>query len=131
MRHRRAHRKLNKATDQRMAMLRNLAKSLIVCERIETTHTRAKETRKFVERLISVARTDDVHTRRRVARVLGTERKLTPAERKKGLTKTDPIRQLFEVAARMVDRPGGFTRVTRIGRRRGDGVEMAVIELVA
>jgi len=132
MRHRKGYRKLNKATDQRMAMLRNMVKSLFVYERIETTVTRAKEARRLAERLVTVAKTNDVHSRRLVARILGTERKLTPVERKKGIEKTDPLRKLFEeIGPSMAQREGGYTRITRTGPRRGDGVEMAVLELVA
>lgn len=132
MRHRKDHRKLNKAADQRMAMLRSLVKSLFVYERIETTVTRAKEARRIAERLVTLAKTDDVHSRRLAARVIGTERKLTPVQRRKGLEKVDPIRKLFEaIGPSMVGRDGGYTRITRIGTRRGDGVEMAVLELVA
>ena len=132
MRHLKAHRKLSKATDQRMAMLRGLVKSLIIYERVETTHARAKEARKLAERLVAVAKTDDVHSRRKVARVLGTERKVTPVERKKGIEKIDPIRKLFQtIAPSMAEREGGFTRLTRTGPRRGDGTEMAVIEFLA
>ncbi|HOS94110.1 MAG TPA: 50S ribosomal protein L17 [Armatimonadota bacterium] len=131
MRHRRAYRKLNMPTDQRLAMLRNLTKSLIVHGRIETTQTRAKEARRLAERLITLAKTDSVHNRREAGRVLGTERKLTPAERKAGIEKVDPIRKLFEtIGPEMKDKPGGYTRLTSIGYRRGDGVEMAVLELV-
>ncbi len=115
-----------------MALLRSLARALILSEdrKIITTEARAKEARKLVERLITIAKTDDVHSRRMVARILGTERKVTPAERKKGIEKVDPIRKLFEeIAPRFAGTPGGYTRVTRIGRRRGDSAMMAALEL--
>jgi large subunit ribosomal protein L17 len=132
MRHGRDHRKLNKATDQRLAMLHALVKSLIIYDRIETTATRAKEARRVAERLITLARTDDVHSRRMAARILGGERKLTPIERRKGIEKIDPLRKLFEtIGPSMAKRDGGYTRITRTGPRRGDGTEMAVLELVA
>lgn len=137
MRHLRDKRKLNLPTDQRLAMLRNIVKSLIVHEAIVTTVTRAKEARRVAEHVISIAREDTVHGRRMVARILGTERQPTPTERKaagakKGQLKVDPIRKLFdEVGPQYAGRTkGGYCRITRTGPRRGDNTMMARLELV-
>ncbi len=132
MRHRLDRRKLNLPSDQRTAMLRNIVKSLIIHEHVETTLTRAKEARRLAERVVCVARENSVHNRRHVAKLLGSERQPTPAERKAGKTKVDPIRKLFdELGPAFADRDkGGYTRITRIGARRGDNTMMARLELV-
>jgi large subunit ribosomal protein L17 len=96
--------------------MRNLAQELLWEGRITTTVTRAKLVRPLAERLISKARTGSLHARRQV---------LSQIENREVVTK------LFdEVAPRYVGRPGGYTRIVRLGPRRGDGAEMAVIELV-
>lgn len=133
MRHRVDHRKLNRAADQRMALLRSLARSLLVAEenKVVTTEAKAKEVRRLVEELITLAKTDDVHSRRLAARILGHQRQLPPWQRKTGRVRVDPIRKLFEtIGPNYADRPGGYCRITRIGLRRGDAAPMAVIELV-
>jgi large subunit ribosomal protein L17 len=97
-------------------MLRNLMGSLLRYEKITTTEARAKELRRHVERLITTARRGDLHSRRLALATL-----------------PDPpaVAKLFEmVAPRFKDRPGGYTRVTRVGRRRGDGAMLAQIELL-
>lgn len=97
-------------------MLSNLAGALIWDERITTTLARAKVLRPYAEKLITKARKGDLHARRQVLRVIRD---------------TDVVTLLFdEVAPRYVDRPGGYTRIVRVGPRRGDGAEMAVVELV-
>ncbi len=97
-------------------LLANLATALVEEERVTTTLTKAKELRPFVEKLITKARKGDLHARRQVLRVIRD---------------TDVVTLLFdEVAPRYVDRPGGYTRIVRVGPRRGDGAEMAVVELV-
>jgi large subunit ribosomal protein L17 len=96
--------------------LANLATALVEEERVTTTLTKAKELRPFVEKLITKARKGDLHARRQVLKVIRD---------------TDTVTLLFdEVAPRYVDRPGGYTRIVRVGTRRGDGAEMAVVELV-
>lgn len=125
MRHRVAYRKLGRVTEHRIAMLRNQASALIRYERIETTVARAKELRPFVERIISVAKrslnapagsTHHVTARRTVAQDI--------ADRA-------VVQKLFEtVAPKYVDRPGGYTRLLRLGARRGDSAEVAQVELV-
>ncbi len=116
MRHRWAHRKLGRTTEHRRALLRNLATALFQHERITTTLPKAKELRSYAEKLITRARRDTVHDRRLVAREL-RDRTL--------------VRHLFdEIAPRYAGRPGGYTRIVRLMTRRGDGAEMAIIELV-
>src|SRR5688572_23112250 len=125
MRHNVAHRKLGRVTEHRLAMLRNQAISLLRHERIETTIPKAKELRPFVERLITIAKrglaAGDAN-----ARTLNA-RRMVLAE----ITDTEVVSKLFaELAPRFADRPGGYTRILRIGFRRGDGAETAQIELV-
>jgi large subunit ribosomal protein L17 len=97
-------------------MLGNLAQSLFDAEKVTTTVTRAKAVRPLAERLITKARRGDLHSRRQVLRVIGD---------------TEVVTKLFdEIAPRYADRPGGYTRIVRVGPRRGDNAEMAIIELV-
>ena len=116
MRHGFIGRKLNRPSDERRAMLRNLMGSLLRYEKITTTEARAKELRRHIERLITTARRGDLHSRRLALATL-----------------PDPpaVAKLFDmVAPRFRDRPGGYTRVTRVGRRKGDGAMLAQIELL-
>src|SRR5215207_8998421 len=125
MRHRVAHRKLGRVTEHRLAMLRNQATALIRYEHIETTVPKAKELRPFVERLITLAK-------RGVAAGNGNG-KLLHARRLVGrdLVDGDVVIKLFDtIAPRFADRPGGYTRILRLGFRRGDSAEIAQIELV-
>src|SRR5512139_3437474 len=118
MRHRVANRKLGRTTPHRIALLRNLATALFDKERIRTTLPKAKEVRSFAERLITLARREDnrVHARRQVARDIQS-----PAV----------VKKLFDtLGARYATRPGGYTRILRLGPRHGDGAEMAYLELV-
>jgi large subunit ribosomal protein L17 len=125
MRHNVAHRKLGRVTEHRLALLRNQAIALLRHERIETTMPKAKELRPFVERLITIAR-------RGVAAGDGAgktlhARRLVLAE----LPDTEVVSKLFEtLAPRFADRPGGYTRILRVGYRRGDSAEVAHVELV-
>ncbi len=125
MRHRVAHRKLGRVTEHRIAMLRNQATALIRYEHIETTVARAKELRPFVERLITIAK-------RGVASGDGNGQLLN-ARRLVGveLQDRDVVGKLFEtIAPRFAGRPGGYTRILRLGYRRGDSAEVAQLELV-
>lgn len=109
-------RKLGRATDHRKAMLRAMVTFLIEKGSIETTVQRAKEVRSMTEKMITVAKRDDLHSKRQVFSFI---------------TKEDVAKKLFdEVAPKYQDRPGGYCRITRIGPRRGDAAEMAIIELV-
>jgi large subunit ribosomal protein L17 len=118
MRHRVAHRKLGRTTPHRTALLRNLATALFERERIRTTLPKAKELRPFAEKLITLAKREEgrLHARRLAARQL-----------------QDPaiVKKLFDtIGARFATRPGGYTRILRLGTRHGDGAEMAYLELV-
>ena len=150
MRHLKAHRKLGRTTEHRISMLRNLATSLINSrdERIVTTLPKAKELRPFVERAITLSRhaasLEDgesearaLHLRRQAAaffhagnfrRAAATRRGQTLPPRTAGVA---ALRRLFdELGERFKDRPGGYTRIIKTGRRAGDGAELAIIELV-
>jgi large subunit ribosomal protein L17 len=118
MRHRVAHRKLGRVTAHRIALLRNLATALFERERIRTTLIKAKELRPYAERLITLAKRDDdrLHARRLVLRDI----------RNPGV-----VTKLFDsLGARYAARPGGYTRILRLGPRKGDGAEMAIVELL-
>jgi large subunit ribosomal protein L17 len=127
MRHRVAHRKLGRVTEHRISLLRNQAQALLRHERIETTVPKAKELRPYVERLISIAK--------RSLAVEGDEARLRRmnAERlvSRDLSDQKVVTKLFEaIAPRYTERPGGYTHLLRIGRRRGDAAELAQVELV-
>jgi large subunit ribosomal protein L17 len=125
MRHRVSHRKLGRVTEHRIAMLRNQAEALIRHEHIVTTVPKAKELRPFVERIITIAKRGlaggeangkALHARRMVLR---------------DIQNRDVVSKLFDtIAPRFETRPGGYTRILRIGYRRGDSAEVAQIELV-
>ena len=125
MRHNVAHRKLGRVTEHRLALLRNQAIALLRHERIETTMPKAKELRPFVERLITIARRG-VAAGDASGKTLHA-RRLVLAE----LPDTDVVGKLFsDLAPRFADRPGGYTRILRVGFRRGDSAEVAHVELV-
>jgi len=118
MRHRVHHRKLGRVTPHRLAMLRNLTTALFERERIHTTLMKAKELRPYAEKLITLAKREDdrLHARRLAARQL-PDRQV--------------VKKLFDdLGARFAGRPGGYTRILRLGPRRGDGAEMAIVELI-
>src|SRR3954447_15690904 len=122
MRHRVGHRKLGRVTEHRIAMLRNQAERLIRYERIETTIPKAKELRPFVERIITIAK-----------RGLATNGNALHARRLvlEDIQNRDVVAKLFDtIAPRFEARPGGYTRILRVGYRRGDSAEKAQIELV-
>jgi large subunit ribosomal protein L17 len=125
MRHRVGHRKLGRVTEHRIAMLRNQATALIRYEHIETTVARAKELRPFVERLITIAKRG-VASGEANGRLLNA-RRLVGVE----LQDRDVVGKLFEtIAPRFAERPGGYTRILRLGYRRGDSAEIAQLELI-
>ncbi|SMB95267.1 50S ribosomal protein L17 [Deinococcus hopiensis] len=116
MRHGKAGRKLNRNSSARVALARAQATALLREGRIQTTLTKAKELRPYVEKLITTAKGGDLHARRLVAR---------------DIHDNDVVRKVMdEVAPRYAERQGGYTRILRVGTRRGDGVTMALIELV-
>ena len=129
MRHGVAHRKLGRVTEHRIALLRNQAQALLRHERIQTTLPKAKELRPYVERIISIAKrslvTDGTDEERRIRRMNAERLVARDVADKKVVTK------LFDtLAPRFVERPGGYTRVLKLGHRRGDAAEVAQIELV-
>lgn len=110
------HRKLGRVSSHRRAMLRNLVTSLLREGRIETTVTRAKETSKLADKMVTLGKRGDLHARRQALAYIYDE---------------DVVTKLFsEIAQKYEDRNGGYTRVLKVGPRRGDGAEMAIIELV-
>ena len=114
MRHGKAHRKLERTASHRRSLLRHLVTSLIQHERIETTLPKAKELRRFADRMVTLAKRGDLHARRQAARFV-----LDP----------EMLRKLFStLAERFKDRAGGYTRVIRTGFRGGDAAPMALIE---
>jgi len=116
MRHRKAHRKLGRTTSHRKALLANMATALFEHKQIRTTTEKAKEARVTAEKLITFAKRGTLADRRQVLRTI----------RDKSV-----VRSLFdEIAPTYKDRNGGYTRVTKLGRRRGDAAEMALLELV-
>ncbi|MDS0942788.1 50S ribosomal protein L17 [Staphylococcus epidermidis] len=120
------YRKLGRTSDQRKAMLRDLATSLIVSERIETTKARAKEVRSVVEKLITLGKKGDLASRRNAAKTLRNVEILNEDDS----TQT-ALQKLFgEIAERYSERQGGYTRILKVGPRRGDGAESVIIELV-
>lgn len=116
MRHGYAHRKLGRTSSHRNAMFRNQLASMIESERIVTTLPKAKELRPQIERLITLAKNDSVHARRQAARQVPDDAL---------------IAKLFNtIGPRFSTRPGGYTRILKLGARRGDAAEMAILELV-
>jgi large subunit ribosomal protein L17 len=116
MRHRRTGRQLSRTAEHRKALLRNLVTELFRRERIRTTTAKAKEARRLADRLVTYAKRGGLARRRLAARYIQDKAVL---------------KRLFdEVAPRFAERPGGYTRVIKIGRRLGDGGEMAILELV-
>src|SRR5881628_3266757 len=125
MRHRVAYRKLGRVTDHRIAMLRNQATALLRYEHLTTTVPRAKELRPFVERLITIAKRG-VNAGDGNGRVL-TARRLVMRD----VQDREVVSKLFDtIAPRFAARPGGYTRLLRLGFRRGDSAEIAQVELV-
>ncbi len=116
MRHLKAGRKLNRTSAHRKALMRNLVTELLTRERIQTTTPKAKELRPVAERMITLGKRGTLHARRQALRVVKTKAAMA---------------NLFgPLADRYAERPGGYTRIVRVGPRRGDNAEMAVIELV-
>ena len=116
MRHRKAGRQLRRTGEQKLALMRSLASSLIEHGAIETTEAKAKELRPFVEKLITKARSGTLHDRRHAIR---------------HVHKRETADKLFqEIGPKFARRAGGYTRLLKTGHRKGDGAEMARIELV-
>lgn len=116
MRHRLGGRKLNRPTNQRNALLRNLVKDLINHESIRTTEAKAKETRRSAEKIITLGKDGTLHARRQALAFLND--------------KATTAKVFEEIAPRFANRPGGYTRILRLGRRGGDGAPMAMLEIL-
>ena len=117
MRHRAKGRQLSRTSTHKRAMLNNMATSLFVHGRVITTEAKAKELRPFAEKLITLARRGDLHARRLVERRIKDRETLT--------------RLFGEIGPRFAARPGGYTRILKLGHRAGDGADVARIELLA
>jgi len=116
MRHGMVNRKLGRTASHRLALFRNQLASLIQNERIVTTLPKAKELKPQIERLITLGRNDSVHNRRNASRVINDEAS---------------VAKLFDtLGPRFSDRPGGYTRIVKLGPRRGDAAEVAILEFV-
>ncbi|MDQ2969988.1 MAG: 50S ribosomal protein L17 [Acidobacteriota bacterium] len=114
--HNRAGRKLRRTTSHRLAMFSNQLDSLMTHERIQTTLSKAKELRPLAEKLITAAKNDGIAARRKVAQWIPDR---------------STVKKVFEtIAPRFVDRPGGYTRILRLGARKGDAAEAAILEFV-
>ena len=117
MRHQKNRHKLSRDSAHRKALLANLSKELIEHERIETTLAKAKAVKPDVEKLITLARRGDLHARRQALSALGQDKFM--------------VYKLFEeIAPRYAERPGGYTRILKLGPRKSDATEMALLELV-
>ncbi len=115
MRHRKSNKKLNKPTDQRLALLKNLAISLIEHSRIITTQTRAKQAQRFVELLVTKSKVDSVENRRYVMKKLNNK---------------IALKKLFSLSENFKDRKGGYTKLINVGFRRGDSATLSLLEFV-
>lgn len=117
MRHRKDHRKLGRTSTHRKAMLRNLVTSLIDHEQVRTTDAKAKEVRRVAERMITLGKRGSLHARRHALRTVRSK---------------DAAAKLFgPLAERFKERAGGYTRITKIGRRVGDNAPLSIIQLIA
>jgi large subunit ribosomal protein L17 len=117
MRHQKSGRKLNRSSSHRWALMRNLITSLLREEKIQTTDAKAKELRRWADRVITLGKQGSLHARRQVLGIVQDKA---------------VVRKLFDsIAPRFKDRPGGYTRIVKIGIRRGDAAPLSIIELVA
>lgn len=117
MKHRARARKLGRSTSHRLAMLRNMVTSLLDHERVHTTDAKAKEVRRVAERMITLGKRGDMHARRRALRVI---------------RRREVAAKVFgELAERYRDRPGGYTRVVKLGQRHGDAAPLSLVELIS
>ena len=117
MRHQKQRNKLSRDSAHRRAMMRNLCRDVIAHERIKTSQAKAKAVKPKIEKLITLGKRGDLHARRQALSELGQDKFL--------------VHKLFEeVAPRYADRPGGYTRIVKLGPRRSDSTEMVFLELV-
>lgn len=125
-----AYRKLGRKSAQRKALLRDLTTDVLINERIETTEARAKEVRKFVDKMITLAKRGDLASRRQAAAFLRNEIADARIEDDEVVVER-VLQRLFDTyATRYEDRNGGYTRILKKGPRRGDGAPIVILELV-
>ena len=128
MRHHRKSRRFGRTTAHRKAMFNNMVTSLFIHDRILTTLEKAKELRRIAERLITLGKKGDLHSRRLAARRLRTTGEYVD---KKKVQREEALEKLFDtIAPRFKDRPGGYTRIIKTGHRMGDNAKMAFIEIL-
>jgi large subunit ribosomal protein L17 len=129
MRHLKKGRQIGSDAAHGKAILRSLALALLTHERIKTTEMRAKEVRGLVDRIITWGKRGDVHSRRLIIAALGGEKKLVnPATGKQDLELS--YRVIHDIAPRFTEREGGYTRILKLGPRKGDNASMVIMELV-
>jgi len=129
MRHLKKGRQIGSDAAHGNAILRSLALALLTHERIKTTEMRAKEVRGLVDRIITWGKKGDVHSRRLIIAALGGEKKLVnPSTGKQDLEMS--YRVIHDIAPRFAERPGGYTRILKLGPRKGDNASMVILEFV-
>lgn len=123
-----SYRKLGRRSDQRKALIRDLLTDLIINERITTTEAKAKELRKFADKMVTLGKKNDLSARRKAAQLIRPEAAVFDEN---GVQTKDALQKLFDVIApRFKERNGGYTRVLKLENRQGDNAPMAIIEFV-
>lgn len=123
-----SYRKLGRRSDQRKALIRDLLTDLIINERITTTEAKAKELRKFADKMVTLGKKQDLNARRKAAQLIRFE---AAEVDENGKTTQNALQKLFDVIApRFKERNGGYTRVLKLENRQGDNAPMAIIEFV-
>lgn len=125
-----SYRKLGRTSSQRKAMLRDLTTDVLINERIETTEARAKEVRKFVDKMIALGKKGDLASRRKAASFLRRELADVRVEEDELIIQSVLDRLFDDYATRYAERNGGYTRILKKGPRRGDAAQMVILELV-
>lgn len=123
-----SYRRLGRRSDQRKALIRDLLTDLIINERITTTEAKAKELRKFADKMVTLGKKNDLSARRQAAKLVRFEAAQVDEN---GKTTQNALQKLFDVIApRFAERNGGYTRVLKLENRQGDNAPMAIIEFV-
>jgi large subunit ribosomal protein L17 len=132
MRHQKQRGKLSRSPAHRKALMKNLCKEVIDHERIKTSEAKAKAVKPEIEKLITLAKRGDLHARRQAAAFVRKNRSYTERDGEETVHhQVDAVKKLFdEIAPRYAERQGGYTRIIKIGPRRGDGAPMVYLELV-
>ena len=130
MRHQRKRHQLSRDSAHRKSLLANLSREVFEHERITTTQAKAKAVKPGLERLITLAKRGDDHARRQVLAVLGGRPSDDPSSENGGQTNYLVHKLFTEIGPRYEDRPGGYTRILKLGPRRSDSTEMVLLELV-